>query len=403
VRVGDGALTGTGLSALLSAATRLSEKTSHNGCGSSPRPPSRATLRIAGPSPYRVLLLGTGPVIGFGVLAHELALGGHLARRLAAVTDSGIDMDVVTEIGVHSRDLPTLLTDVDLAGYDLVILSIGFQDVIDRTRQDLWSAGIGVVLDLLRSHPGHVAPVLVIAIPQVSRVMRLESGLGRVADRRAAELNLQLQKLCEERAGFTYVPFPLLGVTESCRERSSASYSRWSSVLMEGIAPALDSLSHIGRPAPEEAVRQAALDQLGILETGPDEVLDSITRQARRIFATAGAGISLIDRERQCFCASAGTALPELPRSEAICDHTIRTNHGMVIEDAASDPRFADGYFVTTAHLRSYAGVPIRDPHGYMIGALCVYDDKPRSFRPSDLTLLRHLAHAVEERLLVLN
>lgn len=387
---------------MLSAATRLSEKTSHNGCASSPRPPSRATLRIAGDTPYRVLLLGTGPVIGFGVLAHELALGGHLARRLAVATDSGIDMDVVTEIGVHSRDLPNLLADVDLGGYDLVILSVGFQDVIDRTRQDQWSASVGSVLDRLRTQQDHVVPVCVIAIPQVSRVMRLEPSLGRAADCRAAELNAQLQKLCDERAGFTFVPFPLLGTTESCRERTSASYSRWSSVLMEGIAPVLDSLSHIGRPTPQEAVRQAALDQLGLLDTDPDEVLDGITRQARRIFATAGAGISLIERERQYFCTSAGTALPELPRSEAICDHTIRTNHGMVIDDVACDQRFADSYFATTARLRSYAGVPIRDPHGYMVGALCVYDDKPRSFQPSDLTLLRHLAHAVEERLLVM-
>ena len=56
---------------------------------------------------------------------------------------------------------------------------------------------------------------------------------------------------------------------------------------------------------------------------------------------------------------------------------------------------------MTTSKLRSYAGIPIRDPTGHMIGALCVYDDKPRQFTTADIAILRSLAHLVEQQLLI--
>jgi hypothetical protein len=383
---------------LLRAATRFSEKASHNGCADSPRPSSRAMLRVAGESPFRILLLGSGPVVGFGVLTHEVALAGHLARRVSEATGCGIDMDVVTQIGLHARHLMSLMAEVIPDRYDLVIVSVGTQDVLDCTALDDWSPEVERVLDVFGAGERAV-PVHVIAVPQVSKVMGLERTLARAADNRVAVFNSRLEQLCEARAELTFVPFPLRGTTESCRERTSESYRRWADVLMKGIVPGLGSLRHAGWPGDQEELRQAALNRLGILDAGPEEFFDRITEKARRMFHTVGAGLSLIDHDRQWFASTAGLGLPELPRTEAVCAHTITTNHGLIVEDASVDPRFAGSYFVTTAELRSYVGVPIRDPDGHMIGALCAYDDKPRTFLPTDLTLLRHLAHSVEEHL----
>ncbi|MDP9027610.1 MAG: GAF domain-containing protein, partial [Actinomycetota bacterium] len=387
---------------LLGAATRLSEKTSDNGYAGSPKPPSRAMVRVAGPNPFRVLLLGSGPVVGFGVLTHELALGGHLARRIAGVTGSGIDMDVVTEAGLHSRDLLSLATEVVAARYDLVIVSVGMQDVIDCTPVDDWSADVEQILGRLTAATDRVIPVHVVAVPQVTKLVGLEHLLGHAADNRAVIFNTRLKAQCEQRAGVSFVPFPLEGNAERCHQRTSDTYRRWADALMRGISPALRSLRHDGRPLELEEHRQAALNQLGILDAGPNELFDSITSRARHMLGTVGAGISLIDHHRQWFASSSGIPVAEIPRSETLCTHTITTNHGLVVEDATLDARFANGFFVVTAKLRSYAGVPIRDPQGYMIGALCVYDDKPRTFLPAELTLLRHLAHIVEEHLLTI-
>ncbi|MDP9026634.1 MAG: GAF domain-containing protein, partial [Actinomycetota bacterium] len=258
-----------------------------------------------------------------------------------------------------------------------------------------------LTIDAIRAGMQKVVPILVIAVAQVSKVVGLEHLLGRAADTRAEVFNSRLQRLCDSRDGLTFVPFPLEGDAERCHQRTSDTYRRWADVLMAGITPALGSLSHLGRPADVEEDRQEALDRLGLLDAGPDEFFDSITGKARRLLGTVGAGISLLDRDRQRMASFSGPPVSELRRSDTICNVTITTNHGLVVEDAALDSRFADGYFVEIAKLRSYAGVPIRDPKGYMIGVLCVYDDKPRTFSPADLTLLRHLAHTVEERLLI--
>ena len=132
--------------ALLGAATRLSEKTGHNSCANSPRPPSHAMVRVAGQTPFRVLVLGTGPVVGFGVLTHELALSGYLARRIAEATGTGIDMDVVTEAALHAKNLLHLTAEVVPERYELVMVSVGIQDVIDCTPLDDWSADVERVL-----------------------------------------------------------------------------------------------------------------------------------------------------------------------------------------------------------------------------------------------------------------
>jgi hypothetical protein len=340
-------------------------------------------------------------MVGLGILSHDLALGGHLARRLADLTGSGIDMDVVTEIGLHSRDTPALLAEVVLGRYDLVIVAIGTQDVIDRTPVDDWSADLGLVLDLLRGRLERAVPVLVIAVPQISKLIQLAPHLSHATDNRVAQLNRRLEELCAARSGATFVPFPIDPETESHRERTSASYGRWADLLMRAITLTLVPLCHVGVQRDQESDRQSALDRLGLLDSPPDVILDSIVHKARRMFGAVAAGISLIDHDRAWFCNSEGISTAELPRSQALCDYAIQTNHGFIVDDATLDPRF-DDYLVVTAGLRSYAGVPIRDPHGYMIGVLCVYDDKPRTFQTSDLTMLRHLAHAAEERLLTM-
>ena len=341
-------------------------------------------------------------MVGFGVLSHDLGLSGHLARRIAAETGSGVDIDVVTGYEFHARHVPPLLADVDLDRYDLVIVGIGTLDVVDRTRIKDWSAHFEHILDVLQDGQKGFLPVSVVAVPTISNLLQLEPHLAHAADQRAAELNLRLKQLCDVRPLTTFVPFSIGGSTAPVLERTSASYARMADRLMQGMGPSLAMLKHDGAPCPRESARQAALDRLGLLDMPADEMLDSIVHKTHRLFGTVGAGISLIDHDRQWFCNSAGAAIAEIARSESICAHTIQTNHGLVVEDTRLDPRFAN-HIVVAAGLRSYAGVPIRDPNGHMIGALCVYDNNPHAFQSADLVMLQHLAHSVEERVATLS
>jgi hypothetical protein len=383
---------------LLSIATKLSEKSPANDCGSGPRPASREVIRSSGPAPYRVLLFGGGPAVGYGVLSHDLALAGNLARGLTEATGHGIDVDVVAQVDLRCREVPTLLAEVDLDQFDIAVFSVGLQDVLDFRPLDEWSTAVEKVLNLLRAGAQRMLPVSVIAAPAASNVLQLEPMLARAADQRAAEFNIRLSKLCDTRRDLTFVPFEHQGETVPCRERALADYRRWASSMVHVIARTFELVNDRSHPSRREDARQAAVDRLDLTAV-PQDVFDSITRSARRMLGTLGAGMTIIDHDRQWFTSSAGDVIPVIPRHHGLCDYAIHTNHGFVVTDALLDPRLADSYFTQTAKLRSYAGIPIRDPSGHMIGALCVYDDKPRRFTTTELIRLRSLAHLIENAL----
>jgi hypothetical protein len=83
-------------------------------------------------------LFGGGPAVGYGVLSHDLALAGNLARGLTEATGHGIDIDVVAQVDLRCREMPTLLAEVDLEQFDIVVFSVGVQDVLDFYPVDEW-------------------------------------------------------------------------------------------------------------------------------------------------------------------------------------------------------------------------------------------------------------------------
>jgi GAF domain-containing protein len=69
----------------------------------------------------------------------------------------------------------------------------------------------------------------------------------------------------------------------------------------------------------------------------------------------------------------------------------------LIINDTHADLRFANNPLVVgEPHIRFYAGYPLHGPRGWNIGTLCVIDQKPRAFPPSDQQVLRTLARIVQ-------
>lgn len=146
--------------------------------------------------------------------------------------------------------------------------------------------------------------------------------------------------------------------------------------------------------------RVRALEDLGVLDTGREARFDRITGLARRLFGVASAAVTLIDRDRQYVKSNEGAELLHGPRSEAFCDHTIRRPEALVVEDAAMDTRFADNPLVTGgANIRFYAGHPLTVPGGHRVGALCLLDERPRTFTRQERDLLEELAGWVQQEL----
>lgn len=151
-----------------------------------------------------------------------------------------------------------------------------------------------------------------------------------------------------------------------------------------------------------EEERLAALRSLEVLDTPPEPEFEAIVQAARHIFDSRMAFVSLVDADRQWFKARCGLDEPETPREFSICQYVVAADDMLVIPDMLADARFVSSPVVTgPPHIRSYAGVPLRqgtspDARKLPIGTLCVADDRLLTFTPEKLALLRGLAGVIE-------
>ncbi|ASL47496.1 hypothetical protein bAD24_III08880 [Burkholderia sp. AD24] len=154
-------------------------------------------------------------------------------------------------------------------------------------------------------------------------------------------------------------------------------------------------------PVPaNEARRLQAVAAAGLLDTPEEEAFDEITQLAAQLFDAPIALLTLLTPDRQWFKSHFGLERTETPRSWAFCNFTILENHVLVVEDAATDVRFARNPFVTgEPHIRFYAGTPVRDVQGYPLGSLCVLDRVPRQFDATQRATLTTLGSLASDRI----
>jgi len=150
----------------------------------------------------------------------------------------------------------------------------------------------------------------------------------------------------------------------------------------------------------DEEGRLSALQRLDALDTPPEEPFEKIVNLLRTVLSVPMATVTLVERDRQWFKAQRGMPTQETPRSISFCTHTIQEREALVVTDARLDPRFAQSPLVTGApYIRSYAGIPLRTPDGYNIGALCAIDTKSRTFSAADIAILTNLASIIMDEL----
>ncbi|MBC3880230.1 PAS domain S-box protein [Undibacterium sp. LX40W] len=146
-----------------------------------------------------------------------------------------------------------------------------------------------------------------------------------------------------------------------------------------------------------ELLRLEELYCMHILDTPHDERFDRITRIARHHFKVQISLVSLVDSDRQWFKSKQGLDVNETDRESSFCSHAILEDRIFIVEDTHLDYRFRENRLVTSSpYIRFYAGVPIHSFNGFLIGTLCIIDDKPRSMSSSDIETLHELACLVD-------
>ncbi len=143
--------------------------------------------------------------------------------------------------------------------------------------------------------------------------------------------------------------------------------------------------------------RISSLRDMTLLSTPREADLDRLTRIASKLFTTEIALITLVDKERQWFKSRIGLDITETPRDISFCSHAIESHEMLVVRDTLNDTRFHDNPLVIDGpKIRFYAGEPIRNAAGFLVGTLCVMSNAPREFSKEDEKSLQDLGRTVE-------
>lgn len=150
-----------------------------------------------------------------------------------------------------------------------------------------------------------------------------------------------------------------------------------------------------------EVQRLEALQRYRITDTPSEESFDGIARLAAQIFNVPISLLSLVDSESVFFKANIGMGnAKKANRGKSLCALAILDKDVTVFENALKESCLqANPNVIGDFGLRFYAGAPLITHDGFLIGTLCIIDQKPREFSDSERAILEGLAKTAMDQI----
>ncbi len=167
---------------------------------------------------------------------------------------------------------------------------------------------------------------------------------------------------------------------------------------------ALPSSRSRAASSPEESSASSPLPAGTLLPAASDEAFERFVRLVRHQLSVPVALVTLVSAEEQVFPGAAGLPEPyqserRTPLSHSFCQHVVASSEPLVVEDARRHPLVRHNLAVPDLHVVAYAGTPLVDADGRVIGSLCAIDSQPRHWTDTDLAVLTDLAGACSSEL----
>lgn len=146
----------------------------------------------------------------------------------------------------------------------------------------------------------------------------------------------------------------------------------------------------------DEERRKRAVTVLRKPDESRDDVLKKFVRLASQSLGIPGSFISVLDDEKQYVKAARNFDLKESSRADSLCRHVVDNDTVIVVPDTLLDDRFRNHRLITGApYIRFYAGTPLKNSEGVILGTLCVTDTSPHDFDSEQADTLKLLAALV--------
>ena len=153
----------------------------------------------------------------------------------------------------------------------------------------------------------------------------------------------------------------------------------------------------------QDAARLRSLAQSG-LGAQLDPKMQAVAERVHRWLGVPVALVSLVGPDRQLFPGMTGLPEPwatsrSAPLGHSYCRHVVIATEPLIVSDAREHPLLRDSPAVDELGAVAYAGMPLTDEAGNVLGALCAIDVVPRQWTADELDLLRGLAEACSTEL----
>ena len=151
-----------------------------------------------------------------------------------------------------------------------------------------------------------------------------------------------------------------------------------------------------------DSKRVQAVVRTGVLDTNSTELYDVYCLLAKEITGCPVSWTGVIDADRQFVLARDGfpDEVPiEMPRKQTLCQFALEKTNPLIINDMTKDKRFMLHPAVTDIGVKFYAAFPIITSDGYILGTLCVSDNRVRKLTKHKIELLISLAQKLAYQL----
>jgi diguanylate cyclase (GGDEF)-like protein len=148
-------------------------------------------------------------------------------------------------------------------------------------------------------------------------------------------------------------------------------------------------------------MRITGIHKLDSFYTPLEERFERIARLGKRAMGVRAAGVTLIANEILWFKSVVGWRVSEMPLKDSLEQPMLDSGELLIVPDTHNDLRFVKLPLVTgQPKFRFYAGYPIRDGDGEIIGTFCAFDVKPKKADNSLAGTLSDLGQLAERELL---
>jgi GAF domain-containing protein len=150
-------------------------------------------------------------------------------------------------------------------------------------------------------------------------------------------------------------------------------------------------------PGVRSPSRLAAVQRSGLVGITPEDRFDRLIELAVELIGVPRGVIARVDAERTTAMSSAG--FPEglalfAPIDQSFCRFVVSSGRPFIVEDAHRDRRTIGDPAIEAFGAVAWAGYPIEDADGAVLGTFCVMDSQPHEWTSRDLQILATLAMA---------